>query len=159
MNTVDALLELGKALCGNDFELAPNMTDAEAIREIARNYQPPEGGGSGGDLLYDIDFLIGGTQLSPVITYSGDLEDIAEALNSGKTLRVTSKDATTSEIINVETWNGADVVILKSESTDDVESVSLTTVVQAYEGAKGIYVTCITLNADSSVTMDGFSMS
>ena len=48
MNTVDALLELGKALCGNDFELAPNMTDAEAIREIARNYQPPEGG-SGGD--------------------------------------------------------------------------------------------------------------
>ena len=49
MNTVDALLELGKALCGNDFELAPNMTDAEAIREIARNYQPPEGGGSGED--------------------------------------------------------------------------------------------------------------
>lgn len=50
MNTVDALLELGKALCGDSFEVKPGLTDAETILEIAKNYQPPEGGGgSGGD--------------------------------------------------------------------------------------------------------------
>lgn len=45
MNTVDALNVLGKALCGDSFEVKPGLTDAETILEIAKNY---EGGGSGG---------------------------------------------------------------------------------------------------------------
>lgn len=42
---LESLELLGKALCGNDFELASNVTDAEAIQAIARNYT---GGGSSG---------------------------------------------------------------------------------------------------------------
>lgn len=44
MNTVEALNVLGKALCGDSFEVKPGLTDAETILEIAKNY---EGGGSG----------------------------------------------------------------------------------------------------------------
>lgn len=44
MNTVDALNVLGKALCGDSFEVKPGLTDAETILEIAKNYT----GGSGG---------------------------------------------------------------------------------------------------------------
>ena len=44
--TVDALKALGKALCGDSFEVTPGLTDAEMIFEIAKQYQPPEGGGS-----------------------------------------------------------------------------------------------------------------
>ena len=76
MNTVDALLELGKALCGNDFELAPNMTDAEAIREIARNYQPPEGGGSeGADKINYFEIELDNTEDNAVTPFA----DIVEA--------------------------------------------------------------------------------
>lgn len=45
MNTVEALNALGKALCGDSFEVKPGLTDAETIVEIAKNYS---GGGSGG---------------------------------------------------------------------------------------------------------------
>ena len=45
MNTVEALNVLGKALCGDSFEVKPGLTDAETILEIAKNYT---GGGSGG---------------------------------------------------------------------------------------------------------------
>ena len=54
MNTVDALNVLGKALCGDSFEVKPGLTDAETILEIAKNYKAPEGGGSGGGLTYPV---------------------------------------------------------------------------------------------------------
>ena len=41
----DALVTLGKALCGDSFEVKPGLTDAETILEIAKNYKAPEGGG------------------------------------------------------------------------------------------------------------------
>ena len=53
MNTVDALNKLGKALCGDSFEVKPGLTDAETIMEIAKNY---EGGGSGGGESVDLPF-------------------------------------------------------------------------------------------------------
>jgi len=48
MNTVDALNVLGKALCGDSFEVKPGLTDAETILEIAKNYSGGSGGGEGG---------------------------------------------------------------------------------------------------------------
>ena len=48
MNTVDALNALGKALCGDSFEVKPGLTDAETILEIAKNYEGGSGSGSGG---------------------------------------------------------------------------------------------------------------
>ena len=49
MNTVEALNVLGKALCGDSFEVKPGLTDAETILEIAKNYS---GGGSGSSKTY-----------------------------------------------------------------------------------------------------------
>lgn len=49
MNTVEALNVLGKALCGDSFEVKPGLTDAETILEIAKNYS---GGGSGSSKIH-----------------------------------------------------------------------------------------------------------
>lgn len=49
MNTVDALNVLGKALCGDSFEVKPGLTDAETILEIAKNYEGGSGSGGGSD--------------------------------------------------------------------------------------------------------------
>lgn len=49
MNTVDALNVLGKALCGDSFEVKPGLTDAETILEIAKNYTGGSGSDSGSD--------------------------------------------------------------------------------------------------------------
>ena len=51
MNTVEALNVLGKALCGDSFEVKPGLTDAETILEIAKNY---EGGGAGGGRVIEM---------------------------------------------------------------------------------------------------------
>ena len=50
MNTVDALNILGKALCGDSFEVKPGLTDAETILEIAKNYT---GESSSGPTIYE----------------------------------------------------------------------------------------------------------
>lgn len=53
MNTVEALNALGKALCGDSFEVKPGLTDAETILEIAKGYSGGSGsGGGGGRALY-----------------------------------------------------------------------------------------------------------
>lgn len=51
MNTVEALNVLGKALCGDSFEVKPGLTDAETILEIAKNYSGG-GSGSGGGVIF-----------------------------------------------------------------------------------------------------------
>ena len=51
MNTVDALNVLGKALCGDSFEVKPGLTDAETILEIAKNYEGGSGGGGGAKII------------------------------------------------------------------------------------------------------------
>ena len=65
MNTVDALNVLGKALCGDSFEVKPGLTDAETILEIAKNYS----GGGGGSFLPVV-------KLSYTATYSGEIGNI-----------------------------------------------------------------------------------
>lgn len=47
MNTVDALKDLYKTLCGKDYAGDPNPTDAEMIKAIAKDAST--GGGSGGE--------------------------------------------------------------------------------------------------------------
>lgn len=81
MNTVDALNVLGKALCGDSFEVKPGLTDAETILEIAKNYTG--GGGSGGEdtnLVFDV-YIEGETVSTPY-------EDIVAAVNAGKRLKL-----------------------------------------------------------------------
>ena len=73
MNTVDALNVLGKALCGDSFEVKPGLTDAETILEIAKNY---EGGGSGS----------GGGSI-PVLEVVGTIENYTATLASVKTYK------------------------------------------------------------------------
>lgn len=59
MNTVEALNVLGKALCGDSFEVKPGLTDAETILEIAKNYSGggSEGESGGGVRIIDFDAL------------------------------------------------------------------------------------------------------
>ena len=58
MNTVEALNVLGKALCGDSFEVKPGLTDAETILEIAKNYSG-SGGESGGGESPIVDIVLG----------------------------------------------------------------------------------------------------
>ena len=80
MNTVDALNVLGKALCGDSFEVKPGLTDAETILEIAKNYT---GGSGGGDtnLVFDVYY-------DESMTVSTPYEDIVAAVNAGKRLKL-----------------------------------------------------------------------
>ena len=54
MNTVDALKDLYKTLCGKDYAGDPNPTDAEMIKAIAKD-ATTGGGGSGGGTTRIID--------------------------------------------------------------------------------------------------------
>lgn len=64
MNTVDALNVLGKALCGDSFEVKPGLTDAETILEIAKNYSGGGGEtGSGRVIEMPIDNWGGGAEI------------------------------------------------------------------------------------------------
>ena len=80
MNTVDALNVLGKALCGDSFEVKPGLTDAETILEIAKNYT---GGSGGGDTNLVFDVYYDGN-----MTVSTPYEDIVAAVNAGKRLKL-----------------------------------------------------------------------
>lgn len=58
MNTVDALKDLYKTLCGKDYAGDPNPTDAEMISAIAKDATTGGGGsGSGGARIIDFSTL------------------------------------------------------------------------------------------------------
>ena len=88
MNTVDALNVLGKALCGDSFEVKPGLTDAETILEIAKNYtgDSGSGGGEGGSDTFLIKF----TPSESEGTYETDVsfDEIVSATTIGKTIKV-----------------------------------------------------------------------
>ena len=67
MNTVDALNVLGKALCGDSFEVKPGLTDAETILEIAKNYTGGSGSGSGLVVKMKINMTDGTLTADPLI--------------------------------------------------------------------------------------------
>lgn len=64
MNTVDALNVLGKAPCGDSFEVKPGLTDAETILEIAKNYTGGSGGGERSSGLPEINISFTSTYSS-----------------------------------------------------------------------------------------------
>lgn len=87
MNTVDALNVLGKALCGDSFEVKPGLTDAETILEIAKNY---EGGGSSGseskrivELHFDVSLAAEVGQTDTGLTPT-DLADLTIVKDGGE---------------------------------------------------------------------------
>ena len=57
MNTVDALKDLYKTLCGKDYAGDPNPTDAEMIKAIAKDASTGGGSGSGGGRIIDFEAL------------------------------------------------------------------------------------------------------
>lgn len=54
MNTVDALKDLYKTLCGKDYAGDPNPTDAEMISAIAKDATGGGSGGGGGKIIMDV---------------------------------------------------------------------------------------------------------
>lgn len=80
--TVDALKALGKALCGDSFEVTPGLTDAEMIFEIAKQY---EGGGSA-DLTFPVE--IEEDQSAGTAICTTNFDDILEAIDVGKTIKL-----------------------------------------------------------------------
>lgn len=75
MNTVDALKDLYKTLCGKDYAGDPNPTDAEMIKAIAKDASTGGSGGSGGSRIEmrvnmgngNVDPLPAGLELSDFI--------------------------------------------------------------------------------------------
>lgn len=62
----DALVTLGKALCGDSFEVKPGLTDAETIMEIAKNYTGGSGSGDNtGSGLPEIVFQLDLSNVDP----------------------------------------------------------------------------------------------
>ena len=76
MNTVDALKDLYKTLCGKDYAGDPNPTDAEMISAIAKDASIGSGGGDGIPVLrVENNALVSHTwdELLELFSYNGDL--------------------------------------------------------------------------------------
>lgn len=97
MNTVEALNVLGKALCGDSFEVKPGLTDAETILEIAKNYTG--GGGESGNNPMVVPVTIDANPNNPdqyTATLGNTWQEIADAFNSGQTVLVEVEGERTS---------------------------------------------------------------
>lgn len=122
MNTVDALNVLGKALCGDSFEVKPGLTDAETILEIAKNY---EGGGSGGS---EEPILLVNTELPKQFDKDLSVADFANSIAQyGPTYYTFDSMGFAGPGLSNLTYGARDKLVLKyEEATRTVTFVSFT---------------------------------
>ena len=157
-NTVDSLKSLYKTMTGNDWPYEPNPTDAEVIDKIAKD-ATPGGGGGGVDLVFPFEVEMTMDDNEPVYTCLTPFDDIVDAVNAGKTLKmVMSLHSMPDAPVEESILSGANIRIGYEEPGEPAVGIQLV-IVSCLPSSTGLHVMWLNIAPDGATDFGQFTLS